>query len=167
MVNWIRKLIPSEQAGFREHRCTEDQATYLAQEIKNGFQHKMQSRTIWIELQKPFNKVWTDGLLLKLKKYNISGNLFWWIKSYLHNRRARVVVDNTKSKKIILRHGVPQGGAMSPTLFLVFINDFINKFHPQCIVMYVFHYMQQLPKKTPRSNQYTVKLGTRLVCKDK
>ena len=50
------------------------------------------------------------------------------LKSYLHNCRARVVVDNTKSKKILIRHGVPQGGVISPTLFLVFINDFIEKF---------------------------------------
>ena len=43
-------------------------------------------------------------------------------------RRARVVIDNTKSKKILLRHGVPQGGVISPTLFLVFINDLIKTF---------------------------------------
>ena len=31
-------------------------------------------------------------------KCNIARNMFLWIKSYLHNRRARVVIDNTKSK---------------------------------------------------------------------
>ena len=54
--------------------------------------------------------------------------MFLWIKSYLHNHRARVVIDNTKSKNILLRHGVPQGRVMLPTLFFVFINDLINKF---------------------------------------
>ena len=34
------KLLASEQTGFREHHCTEDQTTYLAQEIEDGFQHK-------------------------------------------------------------------------------------------------------------------------------
>ena len=79
-----------------------------------------QTLTVWIDLQKAFDTVWTDGLLLKL-------NMFRWIKSYLHNRRTRVVIDNTKSNKILLRHGVPQGGVISPTLFLVFINDIIKK----------------------------------------
>ena len=73
------------------------------------------------------NTVWTDGLLLKLKKCNITGNMFRWTKSYLNNRRARIIINNTRSKKILLRHGVPQGGVISPTLFLVFINDLIKK----------------------------------------
>ena len=69
-------LLASEQAGFREHHCTEDQTTYLAQEIEDGFQHKKQTLTVWIDLQKAFDTVWTDGLLLKLKKCNIAGNMF-------------------------------------------------------------------------------------------
>ena len=96
--------------------------------MKTDSSTKKQTLTVWIDLQKTFDTVWTDGLLLKLKKCNIAGNLFGWIKLYLHNRRARVVIDNTKSKKILLRHGVPQGGVISPTLFLVLINDLIKKF---------------------------------------
>ena len=58
---------------------------------------------VWIDLQ----KAW---LLIKLRRSNISGNMFKWIKSYKHNRGARVVIDNNRSKKILLRYGVPQGG---------------------------------------------------------
>ena len=60
----------------------------LAQEIEDGFQHKKQTLTVWIDLLKAFDTVWTDGLLLKLKKCNIAGNMFRWIKSYLHNCRT-------------------------------------------------------------------------------
>ena len=110
-LKWVlesEKLLASDRAGFREHHCTEDQTTYLAQEIEDGFQHKKQTLTVWIDLQKSFDTVWTDGLLLKLKKCNIAGNMFRCIKSYLHNRRSRVVIDNINSKKILLRHGVTE-----------------------------------------------------------
>ena len=86
-LKWLMEsenLLASGQASFREHHCTEDQTTYLAQEIEDGFQHKKQTLTVWIDLQKTFDTVWTDGLLLKLKKCNIAGNMFGWIKSYLH-----------------------------------------------------------------------------------
>ena len=91
------------------------------------FNVKKQTLSVWFDLQKAFDKVWTDGLLLKLRRCIISGNMFKWIKSYTHNRRARVVIHNNRSKKILLRHGVPQGGVLSPTLFIVFMNDLVKQ----------------------------------------
>ena len=52
--------------------------------------------------------------------------MFKWIKSYTHNRRARVAIDNNRSKKILLRCGVPQGRDLSPTFFIVFMNDLVK-----------------------------------------
>ncbi|KAK7095559.1 hypothetical protein V1264_006949 [Littorina saxatilis] len=53
--------------------------------------------------------------------------MYQWIRSYLYNRRASVNVDETKSKKLLLRHGVPQGGVLSPTLFLLFIDNLVSE----------------------------------------
>ena len=53
--------------------------------------------------------------------------MFKWIKPYTHNRRARVLIDNNRSKTILLRQGVPQRGALSPTLFIVFMNDLVKQ----------------------------------------
>ena len=45
------------------------------------------------------------------------------LSDFLFNRTARVKVDGTISRQVKLREGVPQGGVVSPTLFLVYIND--------------------------------------------
>jgi len=120
-------IITPEQAGFRKHRSTEDQVTYIAQKIEDGFQDKHHTLAVWIDLEKAYDKVWKEGLRLKLRKNGVSGCMYEWISQYLTNRRARVHVNGAYSRKKTLREGVPQGGVLSPTLFLIFINDIISE----------------------------------------
>ena len=109
-------ILAPEQAGFRQFRATEDQTTYLVQEIEDAFQEKKATR---IDLQRAFDKVWIDGLIVMLMRNGVANTMLNWIQSYLFNRRTRVSLDQLSSRKILLRQGVPQGGVLSPTLFLV------------------------------------------------
>ena len=109
----LKWYLAPEQAGFRQFRATEDQTTYLAQEIEDAFQEKKVTRFAWIDLQRAFDRVWIDGLITKLMRNRVANNMLIWIQSYLFNRRARVSLDQLNIRKILLRQGVPQGGVLS------------------------------------------------------
>ena len=122
------QIITPQQAGFRQHHSTEDQVTYVSHMIEDGFQDKKHSLAVWVDLEKAFDKVWKDGLRLKLRRSGVQGSIYNWISQFLHNRKARVQVNGTYSRKKVMREGVPQGGVLSPTLFLIFINDIMKDF---------------------------------------
>ena len=91
-----------------------------------GFKKKKHTLAVWVDLEKAFDKVWKDGLRLKLKQCGIQGNMYRWISGFLTNRKARVQVNGKLSKEKTLKEGVPQGGVLSPTLFLIHVNDIIQ-----------------------------------------
>ena len=68
-------ILTAEQAGFRQYRSTEDQTTHLAQVIEDAFQAKKVVLASFIDLQKAFDKVWKDGLVVKLLRVGVRGNM--------------------------------------------------------------------------------------------
>ena len=59
-------------SGYRKHRSTEDQLALLAQEIENALQETKQTVTVFYYLSKAFDKVWREGLLLKVLNTGVS-----------------------------------------------------------------------------------------------
>ena len=114
--------LPPSQYGLRKNRSTEDEVTLLTQDIEHGFHQKMKTLAVFVDLTKAFDKVWKGSLLFKLLRKRVCGNMYKRIQSYLFQRSARVRLDGQTSSSVKIR-GVPQGGVISPTLFIIFIDD--------------------------------------------
>ena len=96
-------LLVHQQAGIRMFRSTEDQTTYmyLAEEIEDAFQEKKVTLIIRVDLQRAFDRLWTDDLLVKLQWTDVEGRKCKWLKSYLFNQRARVSLGSSPIRKFL------------------------------------------------------------------
>ena len=89
----------------------------VSDRIARAFNRPGATRAVALDIFKAFDRVWHAGLLHKLKSYEILGQIFGLISSFLCNRRLRVNLDGKFSEEYPGNAGFPPGSILCPTLF--------------------------------------------------
>ena len=80
---------------------------------------------VFCDISKAFDWVWCDGLIHKINNCGFRYNLSDWLKSYLHNRKQLIVLNNKHSSLLPVKAGVPQGSVLGPLLFVFIYNRYL------------------------------------------
>ena len=73
-----------------------------------------------------------DGLIFKLRRKGISGDVINILRDFLRNRKQRVVLNGQRSSLADDRDGVPQKSILGFLLFLIYINDLCDGLKSEC-----------------------------------
>jgi len=117
------KYLVESQLGFRKNMGTEDAINKLHTELTTHLDNGKKCIAIFQDLSKAFDLVEHEKLITKIKEAGCGGQVLKWFQTYLENREQKVRIGEIESKTLKLKSGTPQGTALSPILFILYMNE--------------------------------------------
>jgi len=119
------------QSAYKQFHSTETALTRVQNDILDALDTHGAAVLVLLDLSAAFDTIDHKILLKRLEEeMGVSGAALAWFASYLSGRTQAVLIDGTKSEKLVLDFGVPQGSVFGPYLFVTYtrpLGDIVRK----------------------------------------
>ena len=127
-----RGIFDANQEGFTANRNTIRYLNRLHLEIKTDLLENKAVLGLFIDFEKAFDSVWKKGLLYKMFNLEINGKVLRVVDKFLHFRKVQLDVNgNVGDLRNSNQYGLPQGSALSPVLFKIYLLDILDQYLPE------------------------------------
>ena len=114
-------LLPVFQSSYRQLHSTETTLSNVQNDILSNMDKQEITPLVLLDLSATFDTIDRKIMLEVLKSdFGICGDALQWFRSYLSERKQRIIINQQFSKIFNVDAGVPQGSRLGPVLFILY-----------------------------------------------
>ena len=119
--NWVS----DNQHGFMDGKSTETAVHSLVDFVETNFESKQVTACALIDIKSAFDSAWHQAILAALIRRGCPNYLVRLVSIFLSNRKVTLSHNGSKVESDV-NLGCPQGGVLSPFLWVILIDDLLR-----------------------------------------
>ena len=123
----VQSIIGRQQKAYLQHNNIGSCIINLINLIKHTAKSKQAGLILLIDFKKAFDSISHKFIENTLDTLGFGPDIIGWIKTFLKNRDAQILLGGHLTENINLEQGVPQGDIISPYIFILMVEILLIK----------------------------------------